>query len=60
MNWNDLLIEILNMTKEEREQPIYVSPNKEWADVDCDKVVEVYRPTYINPDYNVTHYLISN
>ena len=57
MNWNDLLIEILNMTKEEREQPIYV---KQLADVDCDKVVEVYRPTYINPDYNVTHYLISN
>ena len=46
MTWNDLLIEILNMSKEEREQLVRVSDNKMWAVETSSLVEELYNDPY--------------
>jgi hypothetical protein len=46
MTWNDLLIEILNMSKEEREQLVRVADSKMWASDTSSLVEEVYNDPY--------------
>ena len=41
--YNDLLIDILNMTPEERKQDVMVTTSATWAPECADKVGEVYR-----------------
>lgn len=40
--YNDLLIEILNMTPEERKQDVMVTDSAMWASETAEKVGEVY------------------